>query len=204
MATRTDDTTRLIFPVGHLVGQAGGSGWSVRIGNDLHRFESEADFTMWGLAHGDQDRVGVAPWTVGDLTASPGGADARLRRLLSDGTLVAVGTGTLEATAFARTHRLVPLMHGLSDPPSTSDTYGLGVTFHSQPSAYLSEDLYVIWRLSPFATSLLDLAGQLSRQALESGIDEADAGVDVVLNDVLELLHVILAQHAGYLDRARS
>ena len=206
-----------MYPVGHLVGTLGPTGWSVRIGHELRTFASEADFTIWGLAHGDETRVGVRPWSLADLLDSAaalddpaglgGSADRRaqrVERLLSGGTLVAATPGTLEATEFARSHRLRPLMHGLYRATTPPDTYGVGITFHSQPSAYLSEDLYVIWRLAPHTTSLLDLAERLSRQAIESGIDEAAATVDVVLKDILGMLHVILAQHAGYLDRAAA
>ena len=200
----------LVFPIGHLVGAMGRSETTIRVGKRMVTLPLEGAFQVWGLAHGDEERVGIAPWTVADLRRSAetlvgiADVDRYLHELRAASLLEVVIPRSVEASQFARTYRLLPLQHGMAEPPRSAppDRLFLAARPFGWPRAQLIEELYAIWQFAPMTSSLWQMAERFSQQAVEDGLDPAEASVDVVLNDLLQTLHVLLSQSAGYLDLA--
>jgi hypothetical protein len=107
-----------VFPVGHYGGLRE-SEQVVRVGWSQHRIDEDA-FGVWVLAHGLPE-VGKGPWTVDDVleqSARAGleNAAAHVTRL-ADAGLLSMVSNPIDATQFARTHRMDVLFVGLGNSP---------------------------------------------------------------------------------------
>jgi hypothetical protein len=198
-------TDAWVFPLGHLLG-AFHPGRDepleyhrIRIGADVLTLSSDLAL-VWNLAHGVPG--GVLPgqaWTRAMLTevvGARGGEDA-VAGLLDTGALVEVGPGALDATTFARGHRLHPLLVGLGVTPERPDLYRIGTL--DQPVATVDELTFDMWQWAPTVGDLWELCEVQAATARVLG-DEPDEG----LRNLLWRLHVLLSNGCGYLDIAVS
>lgn len=203
-------TDTWVFPVGHYLGPyhpgpgAAPDSYRVRIGDEVVRLATEAEFLVWGLAHGvpaassDPGRV----WTRADVTGLAAervttDLDGVLADLLAAGALVEVGPDGVAPVIFARSHRLQPLLSGLGSGPGRPDRYQIGV-FGEEPAAVVDVRVFDLWQ---WATRVGTLAALNEMQTLTGPLlGDEDDGVPGLLSRV----HRLVANGCGYLDVAVS
>jgi hypothetical protein len=204
-----------IFPVGHYLGpfvpgrDVPAESHRIRVGDELVKLVTETEFMAWGLAHGLPDAVssGGAPvsgrvWTRAVMAAIAGGRGTTdlpdaVDGLLALGALVEVGPDAVDPAAFARNHRLRPLLAGLGTTAARPDRYRIGV-FGEEPVAVVDAQVFDLWQWAPRVDTLWDLSELQADTAPLLG-DDAD-GVPGLLHRV----HTLVANGCGYLDVAAT
>lgn len=205
-------TGALVVPVGHYAGafhtREGGPPecYRVRLGWDDHEL-TEAGIRVWALAHGVPGRLsdGVA-WNREALLAAAGADPTGARpsgRLLDDltgvGLVAEVDPDSDDAVAFARRHRLEPLMVGLGNTSADPSRWAIG--FGTTPVLTVSVAAYHIWKYAHLRPNLW--AGCEAVAALAAWHPGAESGTEDLLRDFLTVLHPLLACSAAYLDLAQ-
>ncbi|SHN75388.1 hypothetical protein [Cryptosporangium aurantiacum] len=188
-------TQPVLLPIGHSLGgaaEAAGAVYRVRVGPDVVRMP-ENRFTIWALAHGSPGDGPVTVDAVLGAAGLPDGGDL-LAGLVDDGLLALVGPGADDPVAFARTHRLEPLMLGLGNVADDPDTYEIGLP--GQPVARVGAVLYAVFSWGHLENTLWDAC----RVAAADAPDEL-ADPRRLLDALLDALPALLAPNAARLDR---
>jgi len=181
--------TDILIPVGRYLGQYA-QGHRVRVGGADHWLGGQLAET-WLLAFGVQ-------------------VDGREADALTDLGLLARLDPT-DAEAFARAHRMRPLLTGLGAHPDLPGTYALGLP--GEPLVLLPEFAFEVWQWAGAAPDLwtageafADLDDDERVMALEAGepVDVTPIDADDVLTDLVYALRLLLEQQAAYLDRAEA
>jgi hypothetical protein len=213
MSTNATHAEPLIVPIGHYVGAYFPTPGSqdhhqqVRIGADVRNLDPE-QFRVWGLAHGLLDRIDAdsAPWTRSALLAAAAeagvtGAEQVTEALLADGTLVEVSPRN--ASEFARTHRMVPLMLGLGNTPEEPWLYAVG--FPDQPIVKMVSVLYDLWEWTHMDNDIWTACHGAGTMATRAGVTDPDqTDPEKLLSGLVESLHTLLGPNAVYLDLRRA
>jgi hypothetical protein len=205
----THDSRGAVLPIGHYVGT------SYRIGEPLTPRQvcrggtvhdlTDDEFAVWVGAHGGVEAIrdGVA-WqrpAVEEHAQAAGlsNAPALVDQLLGTGLLVEVAPGSDEATSFAESHRLVPVMLGLGNSADQPDMFGIG--FFHQPVLQVSHAIYDLWQWSAMDDTLwatCQNAADVARRAGATDPDYVDPGR--LLTGFLGSIHALLLANAAYLD----
>jgi hypothetical protein len=203
-----------VFPVGHYLGpfypQRGAplECHRVRIGHEVVKLFTDQEFAVWALAHGLPVASAGGPgqrWTrhaIADAGRGRGDADVSgvVVELLRDGSLVEVAGGT-DAVEFARAHRFQSLLLGLGASAERPDLFHIGLT--ARPLATVDGLAFEFWQWAPLHDSVWHACRALGAVATASGGGGpgADTGAGAhLVDEVLERLHVLLANGCGYLD----
>jgi hypothetical protein len=197
--------TELLIPIGHDLGaitdRSGGRTQQVRLGREV-RTLTDAEFTVWLLAHGidDQDRPSresvIAATTGLDL---PQGAST-VDRFLADGLLAELDPAAEAAASFARTHRLLPLMNGLGPDQEEPWLHRIGVT--AAPVVRLPSALYDVWAWSHLAPHLWDGCHEAVEVSTLAGAQQSwELEAAELLSTLLANVHVLLSTRAAYFDQ---
>lgn len=207
-ATQVD--TRLLLPVGHLLGAdyptPGSPEHSVllRVGPELVQLD-DALFTTWALAHGLPDPDPASTWTTQALLRTAvdqglGDLTAPLSTLLADRLLVQVDPDDpRQAVAFAESHRLVPLALGLGNSPDALDAWSIGLLGH--PLVTVSGTLFDVFEWAHLDHDLWAACRRAAERARRAGISEpAVVQPELLLPDVLRSLHALLAVDVVCID----
>ncbi len=204
-------TEAWIFPVGHYGGpffpdvEQPLRYHHVRVGVSSQKLWDEAEFRVWALAHGLPDRPGTEPWTRRDVeaeAANGGVADSTttVEGLLTRGLLVEVAPGTEQATEFARTHRIEPLLVGLGNSPDDLLGYRVGMAGYA-PLVVLSRTGSELWQFGQSCENLWEACELFARVAKEIGeTDPAHTDPVELLDRSIPALRTLVSHSAGYLD----
>jgi hypothetical protein len=197
-------TVPLIFPIGQQVGaryQADQilAAQQVRCGGRFHDL-TEQQAEVWRLAHGVPEEIDrQIPWQRGSVEERLPAAGPIIDELTRLGLLVEVAPGTAQAEEFANAHRLVPLMLGLGNSATDTDTYGIG--FLSQPVLQVSYPIYDVWQWSTMDDSLWNTCENATDVARRAGSTDLEATeTSRLLTGIVGSLHALLASSAAYLD----
>jgi hypothetical protein len=199
--------TALIFPVGLLVGTYHDAGparhhHEIRLGAKVHEC-TDPELAAWAFAHGPPE--GAEPqWTGAALVRHMAGlaiADpaATVAGLIGRGLLVELAPGTGAATAFARSHRVVPSMYGLGNSAAEPWLYSIGLLGHEV--IRVDRPVFEVWAWSDTDADLWRAcetfaAGEVAAGGTEPEVTEpAD-----VLAGFLGTLHGLLSAQAAHLD----
>lgn len=200
----------LLFPIGHYVGiqhrvGAERAPRQVRRGATFHDL-GEDQFAVWAAAHGSEQAIeNETPWHRQSVEQHPSlaGLDRAseiIDDFLTDGLLVEVTPSSHDrAIAFARSHRLVPLMLGLGNRPDEPDLFGIG--FLTQPVIEVSHPIYDLWQWCAMDDSLwatCENAADVARRAGSTDPESIDPAR--LLIGFLGSLHAVLLANAACLD----
>jgi hypothetical protein len=200
---------RLVFPVGQYGGAIVGDEpdtvrYTIRRGSLLWSL-SAAPAAIWIAAHGLADGAGITPWTraavfaqAADTLPSPQ-AETAYGELLVLRLITEVDPDAPEAVDFARAHRLLPRAHGLGNTPGNPGRFRVG--FPPDLVASLPWNLWRLWRDSHLEPSLWDACVTRSAQEERAG---RSADPHILLANMLDTLHILLAIRVAYLDWART
>ncbi|MEO3797833.1 hypothetical protein ABGB14_47205 [Nonomuraea sp. B10E15] len=184
-------------------------GHRMRVAHRSVRLSGE-EAAIWRLAHGPAAGAKSRPWTRKMLEeqarADGHRSPARLiDGLLERGALAKAFPGRADAVAFARRHRLCPLMVGFGNTAERPYSFGLG--YSDQPVVQLPHDLYRLWqwcRLSDLWATCELLAGTAAANAPAERESSHSTNPERVLTRVLGALHFLLSHHVVYLDELVS
>jgi hypothetical protein len=197
----------LVFPIGMLVGtfhDAGQAGHhhEIRLGAKVHEC-SDPELAAWAFAHGPPEDA-EPPWTSVALVrhmaglgiAEPGTIVAGLR---DRGLLAELAPDTDAATAFARSHRLVPAMYGLGNSADEPWLYSIGLLGHEM--VRVDRPVFELWAWSDTEPDLWHAcesfaAGEVAAGGQEPEVTEPGR----VLAGFLGTLHGLLSVQAAHLD----
>jgi hypothetical protein len=196
----------LLFPVGHYLGvnnrlDATAPQQQVRRGATFHGL-TEEHYAIWAAAHGTAEAIeNDVPWQRQSIAAHPrviglARVDELIDELLGMGLLVEAAPGTDQALAFARSHRLVPLMLGLGNSGRKPGVFGIG--FLRQPVVEVSFGIYDLWQWSSMDDSLWATCENSAEVARRSKVESLDP-VEL-LTGFLPTLHALLLANAACLD----
>ncbi|MGH3715912.1 MAG: hypothetical protein ACRDT4_20995 [Micromonosporaceae bacterium] len=197
----------LVFPIGHYMGAfhpktgAPLKYRKVRVGVDVKQLPDDAHFTVWALAHGLPHQIGKVRWTRDAMREIAGIAtfDEVVDALVAQGLLAEIQPG--QEAAFARGHRLQPLMMGLGNSPDDPLRFSIG--FLGVPPAVKVESfVFELWQWGRLGHHLMETAEMFAKveQEVSGGGHHAKSGPEQLLGEILEQLHVLLAHNAAYLD----
>lgn len=199
----------LLFPIGHYVGiqhrvGAASAPRQVRRGATFHDL-SEEQFAVWAAAHSTEEAIkNELPWqrrSVEQRTSVAGldHASEIIDDLVAVGLLSEVTPSGDQATVFARSHRVVPLMQGLGNRPDEPDMFGIGLL--AQPVIEVSRPIYDLWQWSAMDDNLWATCENAADAARRGGSTDPES-VDPaqLLNEFLGSLHAILLANAACLD----
>lgn len=203
--------TAILVPVGHYLGREAPD-HRVRVGARTVVLPDGERAAAWLLAHGEPGLVSKEPWTVAALRAAAGPVGDRLvaalAGLAADGLLAEVEPHGAEAERFARSHRLRPLLVGLGAHPQLPGWYGIGRP--GEPAVLVPQFAFEVWHSAPTTSTLWEMCEALADAEDMTydggaGDDAEDDTLDLaepqaVLTDVLYALHLLLANHAAYVD----
>ncbi len=191
--------TRLVFPVGQFGGMvrpepAADVRFRVRRGNAVFTVDHDPGL-VWLGAHGRPEELTTTVWTRAAVSpASPVVWDT----LLGFALIAEIDPDDPAAVDFARTHRLVPRMHGLGNRSERPSQFMAG--YAADGVATFTWHQWRLWRESHLEPSLWD--GCQRHVANERGAGrEVDARE--LLADTLRGLHIMLGLQLAYLDVAR-
>jgi hypothetical protein len=208
---RTPGVTALIFPVGLLVGTYHDAGparhhHEIRLGPKVHEC-TDQELAAWAFAHGPPEDA-EPPWTgaalvrhLADLGIA--GPASTVAGLIGRGLLVELAPRTEAATAFARSHRVVPSMYGLGNSAAEPWLYSIGLLGHEVVK--VDRPVFEVWAWSDTDTDLWRAcetfaAGEVAAGGTEPEVTEPAS----VLAGFLGTLHGLLSAQAAYLDTARE
>lgn len=196
----------LVLPVGlplgplHLPGAAGPAPLMVARGAVEEPLDP-AEAAVWTLLHDLGDSVLALPALRG-AAADAGGAEAAaaVDRLLARGLVVEVGTRAVEVLAFARAHRVRPLLLGLGNTPERPADVALGLV--GSPVLWVTARLAARW-----ADAVLwpDLATAAAYEVARVRGAEAHPSDDELAGEVWELvphLPTLVGRYCGWIDVA--
>lgn len=200
-----------VFPIGHYLGPFFPApdepleSHRVRVGADVVMLATDAEFVVWGLAHGLPGPAADRPdgtWARADLVEvarerGTTGVDAAVDALLATGALVEVGADDVDPATFARRYRLMPLLFGLGTGPGRPDRYQIGA-FGTEPSTAVDLRVFDLWQWAARVGSLSDLAGMQSATAPFVG------GTPDGVPGLLHRVHTLVANGYAYLDVAAT
>jgi hypothetical protein len=207
-----DDLRTLVLPIGQLNGvtypDPDSDEHTVLVRRGAAFLDLDDDqFAIWGMAHGSVDGAGERSFSRAELVAAAreqvAEPDRVLDGLLAEHLLAEVTPGTDSVRAFARGHRLVPLLLGLGN--TAEDLGALYMGLFDKPVVNLSWAFYdlVMWgHLDPDLWLAVEAATASSREAgaTEPWATEPEA----LLNALLGQLHGLLTPNAVYLDVRRG
>ncbi|GAA3396951.1 hypothetical protein [Cryptosporangium minutisporangium] len=203
----------LVFPVGHLLGEihpgpgAPAGYHAVRVGPEVVRVPDEDSRDVWALAHPDPSALGEV-WTSAALvtTAERAGirdAGSLVERLLAQGLLVEVPEEPAAMVAFARAHRLEPLLVGLGSTPE-EPLDGIGVP-GLLVAARVPPRVFELWQWAHLWPDLWAACQGLAEVAVELGQQEpGETDPQRVLTFALGATQLLLAHGVAYLDARRT
>lgn len=202
----------LLVPIGHSIGPRhedvpNGYVNQIRVGADVLE-PSDAQFSVWALAHGLPDRVGDSgPWTrqavrtaahelgLAGVAETGDGIDELLRL----GLLAEVEPDAPAALEFALRHRLLPLALGLGMQPGAQGMAGVGLLF--QPLVLLSPALADLWQWAPLSPDLWSACVESAAVADAGGVGDPDQiDPERVLAGLLASLHAVLSTRVACVD----
>jgi hypothetical protein len=190
--------TRLVIPVGQFGGAvrrpSENDGFSIRRGAAVVTLEPDPG-TLWLAAHGRPTELATTAWTRDAVSDAPAAVWSTLTGL---GLLVEIDPDEPEALDFARTHRLVPRMHGLGNRSEHPNRFMAG--YAPDGIATFTWHQWRLWRESHLEPSLWDGCERLVENERGAG-REVDARA--LLADTLRNLHIMLGLTLAYLDVAR-
>jgi hypothetical protein len=208
-----------ILPVGHYTGALHPAGHhTVRVGREAVTFADAAAFAVWAAAHRPLERT-AEPWTRETVAAAaaPGqaaasaaaveatGAPAAMETagtstpskiiddLLRDGILVEV----TDAEAFARTHRVIPIMVGLGNTEDDPTGYDIGL-FGMSPVITVPALVNEIWQWGGVGVTLWAVCEAFAQAGTRAGGADFDAAG--VLAEFLAALPTLVGANAAYVD----
>ncbi|GAB3938226.1 hypothetical protein GCM10029976_052410 [Kribbella albertanoniae] len=194
--------TASVFPVGHYGGvranDAGPAVHVVRTGWQQHRL-SEEQLGLWMVAHGVTE-TGKGPWTVADVIARAGVADAgsHIETMQAAGLLAIVEDDPIAASEFARGHRLDVQYVGLGNALDRLDGYAVGIPGVGT-AAVLDPDCYELWQWGSVAPTLWH---SVEVRATVTSHWEQDNDPFHSLAEILGDLRFLIAHGCAYLDVA--
>jgi hypothetical protein len=196
-----ESTTRVLIPIGHLLGSIcyGDTPESIRF--DVRIGSSDIDlslpeFIMWSSAHGAPEVVREQAWTTeaAQRAAADAGVDdvaSATEQLLSKGLLREVALGTDDVLRFAAEHQVFPLLLGLGN--TLEDPTGFRIGTSAAAAAVVSLPVYSIWSRAHLEASLLAACTLLASTQLEHGAAE-------IVDGFLRVAHNVLAVNGLYFD----
>lgn len=201
-----ETTTRLLLPVGHLLGaihygdSTDSTRFTVRVGRqdvDL----TLPEFVVWSGAHGVPEKVAGQPWTAEDtyqaaLDTGVEDVPATMDQLRSKDLLDEVTPGTGDALRFAAGHQAFPLLLGLGNSLEDPGSFRIGIP--AAAAAVVTLPVYSMWSRAHLEDSLLTACTLMAA----AGPDGTTAGA--VADGFLRTAHTLLSVHAMYFDIARD
>lgn len=198
---------RLVFPVGQfggIVRRAPGQDarFSIRRGDAVITMEPGPG-RVWLAAHGEPAELATTAWTRDAVVSrrpalDPVGAGLLWGTLTGLKLIVEVAPGEPAAVDFARTHRLVPRMHGMGNRSDAPNRFLVG--YPPDEVATLTWYQWRLWREAHLEPSLWD---GCHRQVANERAAGRDLDARALLADTLRSLHIMLALRFAYLDVAR-
>lgn len=211
-AAYTDHESALLLPIGHLRGirhhqerPLGGSAYALRLGREVIDLPLN-DFVVWSHAHGVQPHVQERAWmrsTVAEVVGNVGLTEPVqhvIDRLVRRGALAEVVLEPESEIAFARRHRVCPLMLGLGNTSDTPWIYRIGLPYAVMTTVL--EDVYQLWDGMHLGDNLWSACCNLFNLAAEADVDLGHAGPADLLHDFLGELHRLLSASCLYIDLA--
>lgn len=212
--SESQDTSSLVFPVGHYMGpfhpsrNGPAKHHIVRVGWETPKLPDERHVDIWALAHGLPTREAVR-WTrraiieAADEAGMPD-ATAILDNLAGLGLIAEVTPGTEQAHDFANSYRLQSLLIGLGNSPDDPLLDGIGL-MGLAPVVKVRPRVFEIWQwahLWPTVWAACEGLASVAGQAEGSSPDAADP--EKVLDLVLEAMRTLISSNAAYLDVATT
>ncbi|MFC9687714.1 hypothetical protein ACFTSF_04190 [Kribbella sp. NPDC056951] len=198
----------LLLPIGHDLGALYGDDGTtrrqqVRVGIDVAEL-TDAEFTVWLLAHGIDDRDRPTQATILRSAERFGleisAVSGIVERLLDDRLLVSLDPESAAAVEFAERHQLIPLLAGLGPDAEQPGFCSIGLL--GQPVVQVSAPVYDVWtwtHLTPHLWAGCHDAAEVARTAGVTNADETDPRQ--VLSGMLRSVHGLLCLRAAFLDR---
>ena len=198
---------RLVFPVGQFGGVVRGDSptdvrFRIRRGNAVFTIEPEPG-ALWLAAHGRREKIATTEWTRDAVTRGRAPTDPvadgiRWGTLTGNGLIAEIDPNGAEAVEFARTHRLVPRMHGLGNRSEQPNVFMAG--YAPDGVATFTWHQWRLWRESHLEPSLWDGCERQVENERRAG-RRVDARF--LLADTLRGMHIMLGFQLAYLDVAR-
>jgi hypothetical protein len=206
-------TDPLIFPMAHYIGEQYDSesqssvytlrgGWTVVELNAAERL-------VWAHAHGMPEQLQQGTrWTREALLEAVKpqvGEDAHqiIEHLLEEDVLIEVQPGSKAAIEFAKEVRLVPLRLGLGNSAEEPGIWRIGSDVDS-PMIGVSQTVYSNWAWAHLYKNLWDSCQSMAklRATAEDAASatESDSDPEIILYEVLERSHLLLASASAYFD----
>lgn len=206
-------TDPLILPIAHYIGEQYNSetksstfdlrgGWGIAEVNPTERL-------VWATAHGLPEQLARGKrWTRTALVEAVGPTigDSTSRiidELLERDILAEVQPGSRQAAEFARGVRLVPLRLGIGNSAEDPTTWRIGSDMDS-PMIGVSHTVYNMWTWSHLYKNLWEscqsLANIRSKGDKAVPANEGERDPEVILYEVLEGVHTLLASASAYFD----
>ncbi|KQS73728.1 hypothetical protein [Modestobacter sp. Leaf380] len=185
----------------HLTPGAAPDHHAVRIGWESHRLSDPDQVVVWRLAHGDPEGVPATPESVSSAATAagvrdPGGA---LASLVGPGLVVEVAEENAEA--FARAHRVQPLLAGLGNSAEDlMDSIGL---LGLPPAARVRPRVFEVWRWAHLWPDLWSAAEGLAAAGAGDDGEPRSTAADELLG-LLDAVQELLSAGAVHLDVARG
>ena len=207
--------TGLVFPIGLLVGTFHNAAparhhHEIRLGAKVHEC-TDSELAAWAFAHAPLEGVeeepagdGPAPWTAAALVRHLAGLDipdaaSLVAGLLGRGLLAELVPGTESATAFARSHRLVPSMYGLGNSADEPWLYSIGLLGHEV--IRVDRPVFELWAWADTEPDLWRACESFATEEAAAGGTEPDVTEpERVLAGFLGTLHGLLSVQAAHLD----
>lgn len=197
----------LVFPIGMLAGTFHDSDparrhHEIRLGAKVHEC-SDHELAAWAFAHGPPEGA-ESPWTGAALVrhlASLGIPDPAsvVAGLRGRGLLAELAPGTDAATAFARSHRIVPSMYGLGNSADEPWLYSIGLLGHEV--IRVDRPVFELWAWSDTEPHLWRACESFATGEVAAGVTEPEVTEPGrVLTGFLGTLHGLLSVQAAYLD----
>ncbi|GAB2935769.1 hypothetical protein GCM10027280_24600 [Micromonospora polyrhachis] len=186
--------TAVILPLGHYLGEYpdGGDGLEpghlLRVGEHTPTLAGPTQLSCWALAH--ERPESTFDVTVADVLGTEG--REVVTTLLRAGLLLRVTDDETERRAFARSHRLRPLLTALGRLAGDPERYAIG--FAGQVTAVIDPQTHDLWWWSGPSGNLWELCVRVG--AMHTRRPEA------LLDHFLAHAHDLLAGGAAYLDVA--
>ena len=200
----------LVFPRGLLVGtyhddgDPDGGHHEIRLGGRIHDLTAP-ELAAWMFAHGQaRESDDDTPWTTRELLRFM--AEQQVPKpaplvdsLLHRGLLVEVTEDSDGMVAFAGTHRVVPILHGLGNSPEEPWLYSIGML--GRERIQVSRLVFDVWAWGHLDDNLWRACELIAELEAANGDPDPSATKPAgVLAGFLSTLHGLLGAQAAFIE----